>query len=211
MTDQSYAQLRQDLDVVSFYHNKKGGYFVDVGANDGVTLSNTYLLEHKYEWTGLCIEPLPLEYHRLVINRPHSTCINRAVFSQSNLLLPFTLSGLFSGLIDCLDRHRDRVLFRNTKISPMTIQVTTTTLNDLLKQNDAPHFIEYLSVDTEGSELETLKSIDLKTYTFGLIHIEHNFVEPRRTLMRTLLETNGYQYLRDNQWDDIYTLKQPIV
>ena len=56
----TYSQLGQDLDVIKHYNFKENGFFVEIGANDGISLSNTYLLEKKYNWKGLCIEPLPI-------------------------------------------------------------------------------------------------------------------------------------------------------
>jgi hypothetical protein len=54
----TYAQLGQDLEVVRHYDNKEGGFFVEVGANDGISISNTYLLETRYNWKGICCEPI---------------------------------------------------------------------------------------------------------------------------------------------------------
>ena len=65
-------------------------------------------------------------------------------------------------------------------------------------------FIEYLSLDTEGSEYEILKGFDFSKYTFGYIDVEHNFEEPTRTHIRNLLEENGYIYICENNWDDCY-------
>jgi hypothetical protein len=79
-------------------------------------------------------------------------------------------------------------------------------MNDLLEKYNAPEFIEYLSLDTEGSEYEILKSINFNKYKFGLIHVEHNYIEPRRTLMKGLLLKNGYQFIKENKWDDYYKL-----
>ncbi len=62
----SYAQLNQDRNVLNHYNQLKHGYFVDVGAHDGITLSNTYLLEKYYEWSGICIEPLPNQFNKLL-------------------------------------------------------------------------------------------------------------------------------------------------
>ena len=51
----SYSQLKQDLNVLKYLNHKKNGYFVQVGAADGINLSNTYLIRKKYDWTGICI------------------------------------------------------------------------------------------------------------------------------------------------------------
>jgi len=82
--------------------------------------------------------------------------------------------------------------------------VATISLLDVLDNANAPLFIEYMSLDTEGSELEILKNFDFRKYTFGLIDVEHNFVEPRRTEIKNLLVSNGYIYIGANKWDDMY-------
>lgn len=199
-----YSQMEQDIHVLSFYNNKQNGFFVDIGANNGILISNTYLLEKEYNWTGICVEPIPEKFNELVTNRPMSKCHDHAVYNESNLILNFDIaeSDLLSGIDFKLDTHKDEVN-KNKK----TISVKTITLNDLLDQNNAPNFIEYLSVDTEGSELEILESVDLKKYTFGLIHVEHNYEEPKRTKINKLLTSNDYIYMRQNEFDDYYRHK----
>ena len=61
-----------------------------------------------------------------------------------------------------------------------------------------------MSIDTEGSELEIIKNFDFEKYTFGLIDIEHNYIEPRRTEIYNLLSSKGYVYEGENKWDDMY-------
>ena len=62
----SKSQLGQDLKVLKFYNNKKNGFFVEIGASDGINLSNTYLLEKEYDWKGVCVEPIPYNYEKLI-------------------------------------------------------------------------------------------------------------------------------------------------
>jgi hypothetical protein len=87
------------------------------------------------------------------------------------------------------------------------IIVKTKTLTDILKSNDSPNFIEYLSIDVEGAEVEVLKGIDFKKYKFGMIHIEHNW-QPYRSCIKEILEANGYIYVNQNNCDDIYICKE---
>jgi FkbM family methyltransferase len=198
----NYSQLGQDLEVIKFYKSKRNGYFIEIGASDGIELSNTYLLEKEYDWKGICVEPIPNRFVNLVQNRPNSKCCNKAVYNTSGLVLNFEISNsydLLSGLSNTLDRHKNFV--GSNKID---INVETITFNDLLEEYQAPKFIEYLSLDTEGSELEILKSCDFSKYTFGLIDVEHNYVEPRRTEIRNLLTSNGYIYVKHNSYDDCY-------
>ena len=190
------------MEVLKFYNNKEGGFFVDIGANDGIEFSNTFLLERKYEWKGICAEPNPEVFKLLVKNRPNSLCCDAAIYSLSYKNLLFDVANnydLMSGLSDHLDVHKEYVN-RDKK----QIIVKTLTLTDLLDKAKAPSFIDYLSLDTEGSEFEILRATDFSRYTFGLIDVEHNFVEPRRTEIRNLLLSHGYVYLRENQFDDSY-------
>ena len=76
----SYSQLGQDLEVIKFYNNKENGFFIEIGASDGIILSNTYLLETQYKWKGICYEPIPNNFKKLVKNRPNSICYDKAVY-----------------------------------------------------------------------------------------------------------------------------------
>ena len=200
----SYSQLNQDINVLKFYNNKKDGYFVEIGAADGIKISNTYLLEKEYNWKGICIEPVPEQYEKLVNNR-NCICENVCVYSDSDLELEFAIcdeNSLLSGLYSHIDHHKN-IVDNNKKI----FNSKTKTLTDILHMNKSPNFIEYLSIDTEGSELEILKGIDFNKYKFGIIDIEHNYIEPRRTQIKELLLNNNYEYLKENDWDDVYIYK----
>jgi FkbM family methyltransferase len=198
----SKSQLEQDLRVLKFYKNKREGFFVEIGASDGINLSNTYLLEKSYNWKGICVEPIPRDFLQLKMNRPNSMCCDNAVYNISGLVLEFDISiehNLLSGISTHIDRHKQVVDKNKT-----TINVNTVSLVDLLDKYNAPKFIEYLSLDTEGSEYEILRSLDFNKYTFGLIDVEHNYIEPRRSQIKKLLTENGYVYLGENKWDDAY-------
>lgn len=192
----SYSQLGQDLSVANFYQMKHNGYFIDVGAWDGQEISNTYMLETQLNWTGICIEPLPEQFQKLQSCRS-AICLPLAAYSQSDLEFDFVIAEGLSGIVNCIDCHK-HVLNKNK------IKVKTKTLTDIMDQYNSPKFIEYLSIDTEGSELEVLKGINWDKYSFGYINIEHNNVEPRRSEMRQYLITKGYKFLRENVVDDDY-------
>ena len=201
----SYSQLGQDKEVLQFYKNKKNGYFVEIGASDGIKLSNTFLLERKFEWKGICVEPLPEQFKLLCRNRPKSFCCDSAVYNISDLEVNFDIANnfdLLSGISSHIDCHKEHVNKNKTQITVKTIS-----FNDLLEKYNSPSFIEYLSLDTEGSEYEILNSLNFEKYKFGLIHVEHNFVEPRRTQIRELLLANNYEFIKENKWDDVYKYK----
>ena len=198
----SYSQFNQDLNVVKFYNNKEGGFFIEIGASDGISLSNTYLLETQYKWKGICCEPLPKYSETLAKNRPNSICYNEAVFDRTGLILKFDVCidfDMLSGISHCIDMHKDKV-----NANKKSFRVHTISLLDVLNNANAPSFIEYMSLDTEGSEFEILKNFDFEKYIFGLIDIEHNWGEPKRTQIKNLLLSKGYIYLGENACDDMY-------
>lgn len=198
-----YSQLGQDLAVIDFYKEKKNGFFVEIGAVDGIDISNTYLLEKRYDWKGICVEAIPDKFEKLKINRPNSKCISKAVFNKTGLKLPFSICHsleLVSGINEYLGPNWRQTVENNRTV----IEVETITLNDILEESEAPSFIDYLSLDTEGTELEILKSVDFKKYNFGLIDVEHNYIESERMKIREFLTNNGYSFKTDNMWDDQY-------
>ena len=195
----SYSQIEQDLKVLKYFDYKKNGYFIEVGANDGIKLSNTYLLEKDYNWKGICIEPVPSIFNKLKKNRK-SINLNYAVYNVDNKIVNLKVADLLSGITVDIDRHKNILKNKDIKIK-------TKTLTSILDKYKAPKYIDYLSIDTEGSELKILHGIDFEKYKFRYINIEHNHIEPRRTKMRIYLEKNGYKYIGPNKFDDIYILK----
>lgn len=193
----TYSQYKQDLDIIKYLNYKQNGYFIDVGATDGIDISNTYLLEKKYDWNGICIEPQEFYYKDLIKNRDCHTD-NSLLFSEKGKLFDFSLTnnGL-AGITDYIDAHHHAKNSKQTK-------KTTDTLNNLLIKFNAPRYIDYMSLDTEGSELEILKGIDFDKYKFGIMNIEHNNVEPRRTDIRKFLENKGYKFYKEKDVDDFY-------
>jgi FkbM family methyltransferase len=165
-------------------------------------------MEHRFGWRGICVEPIPLVFQRLRQCRPRSHCFQVAAADRNSRdvddVVTFTVSnamdGMLSGISHCIDAHTHHV-----QGCPQ-IQVKLRTVTSLLDECRAPPFIEYMSIDTEGSELLVLHGIDWQRYRFGMISVEHNNVQPRRTQMRQLLERNGYRWLRENHWDDDYVI-----
>lgn len=205
-SNESCSQIGQDVFALQQLGWRRNGYFVDIGAHDGKSLSNTWLMEHRFGWRGLCVEPLPDAFQRLRACRPRSHCFQVAAADRNSRdsqdTLKFTVSramdGMLSGISDCIDAHSQHVQ------GCPTIQVALRTVTSLLDECGAPAQIDYMSIDTEGSELLVLHGIDWQRYRFGMISVEHNNVEPRRSQMRQLLQRNGYRWLRENHWDDDY-------
>jgi FkbM family methyltransferase len=197
----SRSQLGQDVWVLEQLGWKHGGFFVEFGATDGVLLSNSWLLEKYFDWNGICAEPNPKLFQQLQQNR---SCMlsSACVYRSSGKQMRFVLANAYGGLED-LGRDDLHVDKRNAYAEAgNVIDVTTTSLLDLLDQQGAPAVIDYLSIDTEGSELAILEGFDWNRYDFRCITVEHNFTEQRQGIRR-LLEAHGYE-CREAKWDDWY-------
>jgi len=196
----SYSQIGQDLFVLEYFNKIQNGYFVEVGATDGIIFSNSYLLEKDFSWNGICIEPIKTEFYKLTLNRKCLT-VNKAAYSKSGLMLDFIKRT--DSLISGLKLHHDFDWFKDLPVEEIQ-KVETETLTDILERLDAPTYIHYLSIDTEGADIEVLKGIDFNKYTFGLINIEHGHKIEVRHEQKSILEKNGYKFLKQNDFDDFY-------
>jgi len=196
--DRSKSQLRQDLFGLVQAGFKRGGYFVEFGATDGVELNNTWLMEKHFGWQGILAEPARGWQDDLKRNR---SCIvdARCVWKSTGETLEFAEAprGENSGIASFMKASRKR--------RSRTYEVGTIALNDLLRERDAPAFIDFASIDTEGSEFEILSALDFDRWRFGTLCIEHNFA-PQRDDLNRLLTANGYARIHEHvsRFDDWY-------
>jgi FkbM family methyltransferase len=197
------AQLGQDLFVLLATSYMRGGYFVEFGAADGVSLSNTVLLERSFGWNGIVAEPAK-SWHRAL--RENRRCIvdTRCVWELSRQHLSFAepVDALLSTISDYKDVDDHRELRRDS----VTYLVETVSLNDLLEEHSAPTRIDYLSLDTEGTEFEILRTFDFDRHDVGIITVEHAYDRVRRNRVHELLRSRGYtRVLQEiSLWDDWY-------
>ena len=190
------SEMGQDEWVLS---NFKGpGFFLDVGSGDGVFASNTIGLE-KNGWKGICIDAFPRNYEgRSAI--VETACVSHTAGIEINFLKSHFQEGL-SGIIDNINDYNKH--FMTTRPHEF-IKMRTRLLSDILKEHNAPKYIEYMNMDIEGAEYDVLRTFPFNQYSFGCMTIEHNFIEPARTLIRQLLENNGYKFVKDVKYDDWY-------
>jgi FkbM family methyltransferase len=164
----SHGQILQDVMCCLLMQQKLNGYFVEVGVGDGTQFSNTLMLERDYGWAGILAEPARM-FHAAISRSRSATLSPKAVSDRSGETLVFEEDpefGELSGL------SGQRVARGEQKVS--RYNVTTIKLDDLLDENKAPDVIDYVSIDTEGSELGVLAGLTLSKRKINFVTIEHN-------------------------------------
>jgi FkbM family methyltransferase len=197
----SKSELFQETYVLFKNNFKKKGYFVEFGAKDGIDFSNTLILEKKFNWKGILAEPAKIYHSKLKKNRPNANICTDCVYDITNSKIDFyeTRDPQFSTI------QKYKKSDAHIRIKKNVYQVKTISLLDLLKKYQAPKFIDYLSIDTEGSEFEILNNFDFKAYQFKIITVEHNFTNSRDKIYNLLIK-NGYkrEFVGLSKWDDWY-------
>lgn len=190
----SYSQFGQDNWVLSYF---KTGKFVEVGFHDGISMSNTYLLELN-GWNGIGIDPFPKNF-----TFRKNTIIEQACVFNKEIDIEFTLAkeSSWSGISSSLDNNHKN---HSWITSGQKIMIKSYRLEYFLQKYSFPKRIEYLSIDTEGSELEILSSFSFDKYLFGCISCEHNDDEYKRNNIRLFLESKGYILDKTLGVDDCY-------
>lgn len=197
------SELLQDIFVLGHLKYKQKGYFVEFGASDGIQASNTYLLENEFKWRGILVEPARVFHDKLRINRPNSIIENLCVWSTSkqNIVFNETQQASLSTILTYSQNDKHKESRKNGK----EYFVESISLLDLLLKHHAPKQIDYLSIDTEGTEFEILRNFDFNKFTFSVITVEHNFSNQRENIFN-LLAKFGYVRVFQNlsQYDDWY-------
>lgn len=199
----SNAQILQDLWVCFELEEKRGGFFVEFGATNGLVNSNTHLLEKNYGWSGILAEPNPAWHDDLAANR---NCVieHRCVSSSSGRIVEFLTTDDVDPELSAIAEFADGDHFSDVRTAGARIKVETVSLNDLLDEHGAPNVIDYLSIDTEGSELDILSQFDFSRREVRLMSVEQN--SRTEEGIESLLASHGFErvFREFSQWDGWY-------
>ena len=208
LLDKSRGQIYQDLFALMYNNFKTNGYFVEVGGCEGFKISNTYLLEKTFNWSGIIVEPAKYWHADLIKNRSCNIDLG-CVWSESNQKVMFNETDEADIEFSTIDTFSSADQYASRRSNGNKYPVDTISLLDLLKKYNAPSQIDYLSIDTEGSEFEILNNFDFDQYKIKVITCEHNY-SPNRELIYNLLTGKGYTRMFSilSQWDDWYILDE---
>lgn len=180
------SQSQQDQWVISTLRGQTDGYFIEMGAKDGVHFSNTYVLEKDYGWSGLCIEPHPLHYAELVKNRS-CACSNSCAYGDVRKVEFWRARDGQGGIIEPGNIVDRKVKERQAREKSEIFEIWTRPLAAIFEEFDVPHIVDYFSLDVEGAEQAILTPFPFEKYCFRLMTVER----PPESLCRLLL-SHGY-------------------
>lgn len=195
------SQHAQDLFLDNFvFHGKRDGTFVEIGAFDGVSLSNTYYFETELGWRGLCVEPNPSKFAQLVANRS-SPCVHCGISAAGGVLEFLQLPGDLALGSGFLEFYSPTSAFSRERPAGSTVlSVPTRRIMDLLREHGLTR-IDYLSIDTEGADFDILQGIDFAKCDITALSIENSGWEER---IATYMDGKGYRLAAVLGADEIY-------
>ncbi len=199
-----YSQVGEDMTVYESFFEKpqiKNGFFVELGAFDGLNLSNTKFFEDYLGWTGVLIEPVPEQFAKLKQNRPHCILVNAAVSridgevdflgNDGTAGMPSTMAGSFKDVWHDDDKES-------------VYKVPSMPFSKILHQNNVKA-IDFLSLDVEGGEFEVLDTFDWKI-PVHVIAIELDGHNPQKDEnCRKLLEAKGFKLSKKVDVSEIWS------
>lgn len=195
-----------------YFKDKRGGYFVEIGACDGISSSCCYFFENERDWQGIAVEPAKCFHTQIVANRKciieTSAVTDKTKARQDEGYAFFesampVLSGIGANLLTAKKGQVwEQIQYRN-------YLVPTITLYDMLVKHNAPNRIDYCAIDAEGSEMPILYQFfkqqrdadcPYKISVFS-VEIDNNYRE-----INELFTTNDYveifnPYLKDMRFD----------
>jgi FkbM family methyltransferase len=205
-----FSQYGQDLFADAFlFRGRRGGYFVDIGAYDGVTYSNTFFLERELGWQGICFEPNPEAFRKLSSARS-CTVVNAGIGPREGslqfLALPESVE-MGSGFLDYFPEHhrdpgwadlmcRNGATLRNIHVLEINAAVAS----------EGRAAIDYLSIDAEGADFAILRALDLRRFDIEVIDVENNLFGDD---ICVYLDRQGYELRGILGSNEIYQKRRP--
>jgi len=199
-----FSHAGQDRFIDEFLvNNKEKGYFIEIGAYDGIKGSNCYYFEKKLKWSGIAVEPSSFQFKKLLNNRS-CKCINKVISNKTNVVeFVEVYEGLteMSGINSKEYNSTSDLLLKDKKSKFNKIELESIIFNELEAQKE----IDYLSIDVEGEEKRILESINFSDYMIKVISVENN--NQQDINYSNILYKNNFEYFDTFGFDEIYYSK----
>lgn len=204
------SQKAEDEMLLSFFNGLCGGTYMEMGALNGLSFSNSYVFNKAFGWKGLMVELVPSNYEKLVVNRPNEIAtINAAVCSEPKVLHFYEKKGLgaVNGVWEFAAPDFRKRAWPNATLADTT-EIQCRRLQDIIDEvmgesTEAGVYFDFFSLDIEGAEIEALLSIDFDRVNFGVLVIEGQRFNPRKDYaVISILENHGYFFLENTKHND---------
>jgi FkbM family methyltransferase len=191
-----YSQYDQDKFADIYFRKKQNGFFLDIGANDGISCSNTFFLEKERGWSGICIEPIPDVFNQL--NSIRKSINFNVCISEEEGFVNFRrvhgTSEMLSGIVEFMTPDHIKRIKEECDLSNGSfedIKLESRNINSILESNNV-NKIDFLSIDTEGAEFTIIKTIDFDKICITFLSVENNDSSEE---IRKYLKSKGYKYI----------------
>jgi len=207
----SKSQQGEDAFLWQYFGDMCGGSYIELGALDGITFSNSHIFNRALNWSGVLIEASPTNAALLMGNRPNDTCINAAVCQMAGVV-HYLEGGAVGGIWEFMpDSFRN--YWHKGKTMSDSIEVPCAPLSEIVRNHTDQEFFDFLSLDVEGGEFSVIQTIN--TLKFGMVLVEADEHNARKnSMVETFLTWRGYiriheklginQIYINSQFDQIY-------
>jgi len=197
---EDYSQLRQSSYMNTIFNSKRNGFFIESGAHDGESLSNSLYFEKKFNWTGLLIEPLSDSFKALSTKNRNVYILNACIAKKKPFVAKFRVVSVFSGRQDQM--NPDQVNFINNNVDKNTVieYMPCFSLNTILHAINVKN-VDMFSLDIEGGEWDVVESIDYTKYNINLFCIEWYHLKENKQKIHDHLVKNGYKFVSQKEFD----------
>ena len=198
--DSFRSQNGEDRWLDAHFGGKRAGFFVEVGAYDGVNLSNTYHFEQS-GWAGVLVEPDPDMAERCRRDRPRSLTFQCAAGASAGEISFYKVAGGEAYSTTSLNAaHRERL--DRMGLAWREVRVPVRTLDSILQEARAPN-VDFVSIDVEGGELAVLQGFDIRRWKPAVVIVETNAAR-RDPQIRRYFVAHGYAYRHSIDVNDFY-------
>lgn len=181
-----YAQGSEELAARDFFEDKRGGFFVDIGASDAIDINTTYYLEKHLGWHGIAVDAQKEFGESYLKNRPNTKFLCYAITDRSGGTIDLFLGGKWDSQVATITEHGKQYLHGTVVARP----VPAITMNDLL-DHEGIKSIDFLSIDIEDAEPQALAGFDIQRFKPKLVCIEaHSHVQGP---IKEYFAKNGYE------------------
>lgn len=186
------SQIGQDIFIDILNLKKENGFFIEIGVGDGVNISNTFFLEKSRNWTGVLCEPDRTSHRSIAANRSAVLC-KEAIYNSNGIIEFYSIDGNNELSTITLTEDMNSAMRKNYS----KYEVHSLTFDEFAKRYNIPLDIDFISLDTEGTELEILSTIDFQKFNIKALCIEHNNLKERKMKLKELMFSHGYKLFNE--------------